>query len=43
MPRLWQCYSCGSIYVETSQGERHLFTPAAPDTPLNLLQRIEDE
>lgn len=39
MPKAWQCPSCGSLYVEARDGERHRFLPASESTSKQLFKR----
>jgi hypothetical protein len=39
MPRIWQCYACGSVYVEAEDGSRHRFLPASEAAPKRLFKR----
>jgi hypothetical protein len=39
IPRIWQCYACGSIYVEAEDGNRHRFLPASDAAPKHLFKR----
>ena len=37
MLKVWQCYCCGVVYIQTLDRKRHRFTPDSPLTPKNLL------
>jgi hypothetical protein len=39
MLRVWQCYACGSVYVEAPDGAHHRFLPASADVPKQLFKR----
>lgn len=39
MPRAWQCYVCGSLYVEAQDGQRHRYDPASDETSKQLFKR----
>lgn len=39
MLRLWQCYACGSVYIEGPDGSHHRFLPASEQVPKQLFRR----
>jgi hypothetical protein len=39
MLRVWQCYACGSVYIESSDGSHHRFVPSSKDVPKQLFKR----
>jgi hypothetical protein len=41
MPKAWQCYVCGSFYVEDKYGQRHCFRPDTAGVSKHLFKRKE--
>ena len=39
MLRIWQCCSCGSVYIESPDGSHHRFVPSSGDVPKQLFKR----
>ena len=39
MLRVWQCFSCGSVYIEAPDGSHHKFVPASGDVSTQLFKR----
>jgi hypothetical protein len=39
MLRIWQCYACGSVYIESPDGSHHRFVPASDIASKQLFKR----
>lgn len=40
---VWQCYACGSVYIESPDGSHHRFVPSSRDVPKRLFKRRSDD
>ena len=39
MPQIWQCYSCGNLYLEDQTRKRYLYKPESSETPKRIFKR----
>ena len=39
MPMIWQCPSCGSVYIEDAERQRHRFVPSSSEVSKGLFKR----